>query len=471
MGDTRYIPTTVEFRAPKPETLNVADTMFLASGLYDDGLYEQALDLYRAADEAGGGFPAINGAGLCLNDLEQPESALKYFDRAYTILRDEMLALTSNRAKALTEMGRCEEALQMYNGLMASAPNDIFRYNRALTLMQMGQYEACISECNDILSRDASNDLARFARGFSYLVLGDYERGFKDYECRLKDELEPIDAELWTGDQDLFGKTILVHADQGYGDNIQFARFLPMLVERGARVIAVLPTSQKFLVNGVPGAEWRNGDRTTWPKLDYWVRFMSLAYCFRISRETVPPPVSLKLKEDAVALKAVLSELKAQWGTKPISVGLCWAGGVKSRYDKHRSLPLEQLAPLFELKDVAFYSLQKDLRESDRAAFECFPITDLSPALNTFEDTANVMAVLDLVITVDTSVAHLAGTVGVPTLVMLTAFRTYHLWIMGSGTSPWYPSVRLLKQKTSGEWGPVVMGAIEYIEQLKKRAA
>src|ERR1019366_8473746 len=101
----------------------------------------------------------------------------------------EMVALSSNRAKALTEAGRAEEALQIYDGLMRSVPNDIFRYNRALTVMQMGKYEICIRECDDTLSRDPDHHEARFSRGFSYLVLGDYERGFHDYECRQKDQL------------------------------------------------------------------------------------------------------------------------------------------------------------------------------------------------------------------------------------------------------------------------------------------
>jgi tetratricopeptide (TPR) repeat protein len=446
------------------EKLNLGDTIFLASGLYDDCHYEEALRLYQAADQAGAGYPAINGAGVCLNELEKPVEALKYFDRAYSLLRDEMLALSSNRAKALTEVGRCAEALQIYDGLMRSAPNDIFRYNRAITVMQMGHYDICIRECDDILSRDPDHDKARFARGFSYLVLGDYERGFHDYECRQKDQLNEPDVELWTGEQDLSGKTILVHAEMGLGDNIMFMRYVPLMVERGAKVICVLPDSQKFLIDGIPGVEWRNADHAAWPHLDYWVRFMSLAWCFKTVRETIPPPIKLMHRK---RLDWLWLDDASRVRKGDLKVGLCWSGSLKSRYDQHRTIPLEKLAPLFDVPGVTFFSLQKDVRESDRDVFEQFPMIDLAPYLETFEDTSNAMKFLDLMITVDTSVAHMAGTVGIPTLVMLTSFRTYWLWITGEETSPWYPSVRTIRQHKDGDWSNVVSSVVERIQQLK----
>jgi tetratricopeptide (TPR) repeat protein len=391
---------------------------------------------------------------MCFNELEKPLDALKEFDRAYLLLRDEMLALSSNRAKALTEAGRTDEALMIYDGLMKSAPNDMFRYNRALALMQNGHYRKCIDECDGLLLRDPKHYKARFARGFCYLVLGDYLKGFQDYEYRLKDRLDEPKVELWTGEQDLKDKTILVHAEMGLGDNIMFMRYAPLLVERGARVICVLPGSQKFLVDALDGVEFRTTDQSTWPELDYWVRFMSLAWCFRTTRETIPPPVPLKLRRD---LRAGVDSDKR--------VGICWSGSLKSRYDQHRSIALEQLAPLFNIPGVEYYSLNKDVRESDKEAFERFGIKPV--VMDTFEDTANAMNNLDLVITVDTSVAHMAGTVGVPTLVMLTSFRTYWLWITGEETSPWYPSVRTIRQKKDGDWSNVVASVCDYLKVRK----
>lgn len=437
---------------PAPvENLNLADSIALASGLFDDGNYAEAERLFRAAEQAGAGFAAINGLGMCLSELERPSEALQWFDRAYVILRDEMMALGCNRAKALAEVGKAEEALLMYNGLLASSPrSDLIRYSRALIMLQMGQHEQAIAELNDVLSREPGNDKARFARGFARLVLGDYASGFEDYECRLKDDLAEPNVPLWTGSEDLHGKTILVHGEMGLGDNIMFMRFVPLMIAQGAMVIVVVPKSQRFLVDAIDGASYRTTDQATWPRLDYWVRFMSLARCFRTMVETVPNPIAVH--HDPRKLERWRSIIDAPG----LKVGLCWTGSLKSRYDAHRSIPLEKLSPLFDLPGVTFYGLQKDVRESDRATLAQSPIIDIADRLETFEDTANAMACLDLMITVDTSVAHMAGTVGVPTWIMLTAFRTYWLWIAKLATSPWYPSVRLFRQERDGDWPGLV---------------
>lgn len=442
------------------EVLNVPDAIYLASGLFDDCHYEEAERLFHAAEQAGGGYPAINGRALCLNEMERSAEALPLFDQAYAFLRDEMISLASNRAKALTEAGRCDEALLIYSGLMQSAPTPLFRYNRALTLLQMGRHEETIAECDEVLRVEPDNDKARFARGFARLVLGDYERGFADYECRLKDDIKEPGVPLWTGEQSLTDKTILVHGEMGLGDNIMFMRYVPMMVARGAKVIIVVPESQKFMVDGIEGAEWRNADRATWPPLDYWVRFMSLAWCFRTTRETVQAPAPIKWDEDRLQAfwRALIDLTPARefHMQLPKRVGLVWSGSRKSRYDQHRSIPLAELAPLLTVPGVTFYSLQLDVRETDQEAFANSRIVDLAPHLKTFEDTANAMKCLDLVITVDTSVAHMAGTVGVPTWVMLTTFRTYWLWIEKLKTSPWYPSVRVFRQERDGDWSSVV---------------
>jgi tetratricopeptide (TPR) repeat protein len=446
------------------ETLNLTDALVLAEECYKVSDFEQALKLYSAVEQASQTYMAMIGAANSLTELERPEEALPRYDRAYLILRDEMLALTSNRAKALAEAGRAEEALALYEGLMSSQPVDKFRLDRALTLMQMGRHEETIIECTDVLSREPDNDIAKFARGFAYLVLGDYENGFRDYEFRKKDDLDEPDVALWTGKQDLSGKTILVHAEMGLGDNIMFMRYVPLMVERGAKVICVLPESQKFLVNALDGVEWRSADRSTWPKLDYWVRFMSLAWCFKTNRDTIPPPVKLKR---SVCEKLVWMRDSKYVRQNDLKVGLCWAGNTKSRYDKHRTVPLEKLSPLWAIPGVTFFSLQKDVRESDKAAMESSPIIDLSQYLDTFEDTAAAMRNLDLMITVDTSVAHLAGTVGVPTLVMLTSFRTYWLWINKLSTSPWYPSIEVIRQKIDGDWSNVIDHAVDKTLRLQ----
>jgi hypothetical protein len=145
---------------------------------------------------------------------------------------------------------------------------------------------------------------------------------------------------------------------------------------------------------------------------------------------------------------------------------LCWSGNPKSKYDQHRSIPLHLLAPLWGSHNVRFYSFQQAVRETDRDAFDKFDIVRLGSYLTDFRQTAHAMKCLDLMITCDTSVAHMAGTVGVPTWVMLTKFRTYWLWMKGRTDNPWYPSLRAFKQTTDGDWPGVVARIINDVETL-----
>lgn len=422
--------------------------------------FEEALPLFRAAFETEPSSQAAQGVGLCMTELGQNEEALSWFDRAIVILRDEMIALSSNRGKALGELGRTDEALAMFNNILRSCPNHALSYyNRGLMLMQQGAHRAAILDFDQALKREPQNAKALFGRGFANLVLGNYAEGFRDYEYRLKDLIDEPDAPVWTGEQSLKGKTILIHGEQGHGDDIMFMRYVPAMLALGATVYAVLHPGVAPLFKNAVGVTLLTEDRTTWPKFDYWVRMMSLAWCLGTTSATVPPP-------------AILTFDKAEWQswrdriaalTKPdttLRVGLCWSGSPKSRYDAHRSVPLAELAPLLSIRGAQFFSLQLGVRDGDAEIFQKFcaydHTVDLSSGLKDFSDTAHAIAQLDLVITCDTSVAHLAGTVGVPTWIMLTAFRTYWLWIEKRTTSPWYPSARLFRQERDGDWAGVV---------------
>lgn len=517
--------------------LNVAEAISLAFGLFIDGHYAEAEPLFRTAEQHGGGFPALNGLGMCLNELERPQEALLCFDHAYALLRDEMFALIANRGKALAEAGKSDEAIAVFDGLLKNSSNeqvrnyraivqtnkgdidessrefealstnnpanDQFKYNRALVHLQQGKAQECIDACDDLLTRDQPNPhLVHFARGFAHLMLGNYEKGFADYEHRRLDNVDPpwtefkgnlCEAPTWNG-EDISDKTILVHADQGLGDNIMFSRYLPLMVKKAKRVIVALPKGQQIITNSVPGTEYVSGaesivaekfsggpkviiekseydtgqykeGRGAWPMVDCWIRFMSLAFAFKTTRENIPPPITLKVDD------ANLKRWQERIGNGGnLKVGLCWAGAFKSRYDKHRTIALEKLEPLFDLPNITFYSLQKELRDGDAELIEKHGIIDLGPELKTFEETACAMKCLDLMVTVDTSVAHLAGTVGLPTLVMLTKFRTYWLWLSGENMSPWYPSIEVFQQQTDGNWDNVVAGVVQKISLNLQRS-
>ena len=440
--------------------LNIADSMRLAADLLAALRFSEAESLFRRVVELDrSNFLAAHAVGICLIEQGRNEESLSWFDRAGMIMREEMITLSFNRGKALGELGRTPEALSIYDNIVKMCPNHALAYyNRGLMLMQGGDYFSAIQDFNESLRLNANNDKALFGRGFANLVLGNYKDGFRDYEFRLKDDIGTINRPLWDGSQPLSGKTILVHGEQGHGDSIMFMRYLPMLVDRGANVIAVLHPGVAPLAAHIDGVKIVSEDKTTWPEFDYWVRTMSLALAFGTTENSIPPPIGIKYNNgDLGRWRKIIGN--DGFFSDHFKIGLCWAGSPKSRYDANRSVPLSALAPLFDrnhLPNIQLYSLQKDIRESDVEAFKALDIIDLSPWLTNFYDTAHAMKCLDLVVTVDTSIAHLAGTVGIPTIVMLTAFRTYWLWIEKMETSPWYPSVRLFRQKHDGNWPEVV---------------
>lgn len=425
--------------------------MKLGATLFDTAQYEDCEKLFRAVvDLDPSNHYAIHAVGACLVELDRPKDAMPWLDRAMDLLRRDMLGVMSNRARSVADAGDAEGALAMFQNLLKQEPNNPhFLLNRGLVLLQMRQYRAAIADMDAVLAIDPENDKAKFGRGFAYLVQGDFEQGFADYEFRLKYHIDPIDAPEWTGAEDIAGKTILVHEDQGLGDNIMFMRYVPMLIERGAKPVVIVSDNVRPIVpQGVPVVGL---DRSTWPKTDYWVRFMSLAYCFRTTLETTPKPVAIDY--DPFKL--------ARWheiigsGTA-LKVGLCWTGSPHSKYDAQRTIPLEKLAPLFDVRGVKFFSLQKVIRPADEEAFNRFPMVNIAAKFDTYADTAAAMKCLDLVITVDTSVAHMAGTVGVPTWVMLTNYRTYWVWAESLNGCPWYDSARVFRQAVDGDWDSVV---------------
>jgi hypothetical protein len=475
----------------KPMEINVAVALKYSGGLMRAGQYEEAEQLLRAAVMAepndSNTIHALAMALLEQETREKSEEAVALLQHVGAMLRDEMIALSCNMGKALGELGRTKEAIASFQGVLRSYPNHTgARYGRGLMRMQEAHFKEAVEDFDQVIASEPDNGKALFARGFANLVLGNYRPGFRDYEFRRHDLIDQIDKPEWKSDARLLlGKTILVHGEQGQGDNIQFLRYITWFHNIGARVLLVLDPSMASLASDL-GVTVLTTDRSTWPHFDCWIRMMSLAYAFATTMETVPPPLPLGITE---------KETNEFWGTVPLTddvryhremygrnsnarrtpkamkIGLCWSGSPHSRYDSYRSIPLKYLEPLIRDSNARFYSLQLGLRDSDKETFSKLPITDLSPKLKSFRDTALAMAGLDLVITVDTSVAHLAGTVGVPTWVMLNCFRTYWVWIQGLDYSPWYPSTRVFQQKTNGDW-PELIGRVQReLLELAKVAA
>jgi hypothetical protein len=303
---------------------------------------------------------------------------------------------------------------------------------------------------------------AHFFRSLTRLVTGDFEQGWIDYEWRRKAPSARLKARdlaqpLWRG-EDIAGKRILLHSEQGFGDSIQFCRYVPQVAGRGARIIleveeplcALMSDLAGSLDAGAPGATVQiiaKGDPL--PDFDVHCPLPSLPLAFKSTLENIP--------SDAPYLRASKQRLEhwsAVLGPKTMPrIGLAWAGNMKHVRDRERSMALRDLLPPLDI-DAHFVSLQKDIRAEDAEILKRCKVFPAGEKLGDFSDTAALISQLDLVISVDTSVAHLAGALGKPVWILLTHAPDWR-WLLDRDDSPWYPSARLFRQSGTRDWNGV----------------
>lgn len=310
---------------------------------------------------------------------------------------------------------------------------------------------------------DAQNNL-----GMAYLAVGDFARGWPLLESRFK---RPPGSEYcrqysgiprWTG-FDLLGKTILLYPEQGYGDVIQFARFIRPLADLGATVIFHCPAELVTLMKGVDGMGQVIGPDQPLPSFDTHQALLSVPWVLKTTLETLPAKVPY-IRVDPTLL-AVWRDRVKEYPEK-LKVGLAWAGRPTHADDKHRSMPLKFLQPLVEVSNVRFFSLQKGQASAQLAEVSLnFPVVDLQNELHDFADTAAAIANLDLVISVDTVIVHLAGALARPVWTLLP-FAADYRWMLDREDSPWYPTMRLFRQSRPGDWPGVVARILNELRKL-----
>ena len=296
------------------------------------------------------------------------------------------------------------------------------------------------------------NHRIRYNRAMALLLLGEFEEGLREFEHRRwVTDIMPrkISGPEWTG-EDLAGKNILVHAEQGLGDAIQFARFLPMLADRGAKVHFAAHSAlvELFTRSFDAVVESVLSPAEALPRYDFHIPLLSLAH-------RVDPRLESLEKHSAPYL--ILSDVgRSLLPPKKdrLDIGIVWAGNPKHSNDINRSCDLAILRPLFELTDIRWISLQVGQRSTEIAA-NGFPIIDLSAGLTDFTATAELVSQLDYVVSVDTSVLHIAGALGVPTFALIP-FEPDWRWMLQRSDSPWYPSIRLYRQTRINDWSQAV---------------
>jgi tetratricopeptide (TPR) repeat protein len=434
---------------------------------------------------------AADAMARLLNTLKRPQEALTYADLAdrlqpnkasilsiraiilHQLKRFQEAIAAGTRAHALepanvgicTNIGlsclllcRGEEALTWLDRALVLQPDVVTTLNsRATALRLLRRFDEAIATYARVKALDPENVEADLGLGHMHLSLGNFEAGWIGYEARLRQpyflSYPKLSQPMWRGEASIAGKTVLICADEGLGDQIQFARYVPMVAALGAQVILVVEQPLQELMSTLPGvSQCLPKVVGPLPPFDLHCPLSSLPMMFRTRTDSIPAQIPY-LSSPA--------ESRAQvWENRlgphdRLRVGLVWSGNPGHGNDHNRSIPFRALIPLLECH-ARFVSLQKDPRPEDRAALrERADVVDLTDYLSDFTETAALISRLDLVITVCTSVAHLAGALGHPTWILLPYAACWR-WQLDCEDSPWYPTVRLFRQTETCDYGEVV---------------
>jgi Tfp pilus assembly protein PilF len=446
---------------------------------------------------------AMSNLGLALHATGRYDEAVSSFRNALRLAPDHPEILY-NLGNACLELGRIAEALSSYDGVLARAPGHVGALvNRGNTLLRLNEPASAIASYDAALAAmpghpqiltnrghalrrldrpaDALADFnaallaapefpeAHFEAAMTRLTMGDFDAGWTAYEWRWKTaafarQRRQFRAPLWLGDQPVSGKTILLHAEQGFGDTIQFIRYAPLLAGRNAKVVCeVQPELQPLLAQLEDITVIAAGEPL--PAFDLHCPLLSLPAAFGTKLQTIPA---------SIPYLAAPAERLAYWRDRlppgRPRAGFVWSGQPSHKNDANRSIALTRLAGLFENPPVRCFSLQSDLRAADGKVLAGLPgLVHLGDGLRDFADTAAVISLLDIVISVDTAVAHLAGALGKPVVILLPYAADFR-WMRNRDDTPWYPTAKLFRQPAFGDWDSVVVRVGDELRQLSQPA-
>jgi len=400
---------------------------------------------------------ALLNRGVALATLNRHVEALADFDAALRAAPGQPDVLF-NRGNALMQLDRQPEAIAAFDRVLAAIPTHARAWNnRGRALEALNRHEEAVASFGKAIALQKDYADAHFNQALALLTVGDLKRGFTQYEWRwqrsgMSDARRGYGRPLWLGEFPLGHKTILLHAEQGLGDTLQFVRYAPLLARAGARVVLEVQPELKALLSRLDGVASCHARGETLPAFDLHCPLGSLPLAFKTEPATIPADIPY-LRADGERVAKWRPAIEALPGKR---VALTWAGHIRHANDRNRSIDLAQLEPLLALDGISFVSIQRELREKDAALLARYPnVSHLGGELADMADTAAVTALVDLMIAVDTSVVHLAGAMGRPLWVMLP-FAPDWRWTISSEHSPWYPQARLLRQPAAGDWQSVI---------------
>lgn len=421
---------------------------------------DEALSLVdKMISEGDGGMDVQLLRGEALMQLHRFEDALKTFEQSHHLDPTDARIL-AHKGAALMRLQRVEEALAAFDKGTKLAPEAYGGwYNRGFAHAHLNRLDDAIADFDKALEFAPDSGAALVNRAMALLRLGYYREGFAQFEARFMiepgiRELRTYRQQRWRKGNAIEGKRILLYAEQGVGDVIQFVRFVPQVAARAAHVTLEVQLSLVRLLKMLPCEVVAAGTQST--SFNLHCPLVSLGTVLDVQLDTIPTQVPY-LKAPAEDSDRWRQKLASAHGDK-LKVGLAWAGNPQHMNDYNRSLNFEQLMPLLKVPGVAFVSLQKGLRDAEAAAVRSVGILDQSSELGDFADTAGLIESLDIVISADTAVAHLAGALGKETWI-LVPFASDWRWMLERSDSPWYPSAHLFRQKTIGDWSMPIEAA------------
>jgi tetratricopeptide (TPR) repeat protein len=423
--------------------------------LHQLGRFDEAIELYKSAlsvDPAS--VEATMNMGVSLYESRRHDEAYACFRRALEIQPDN-LDVRLNMGNVLFELNRVEEALASYRQVIDARPGDQdVLMNTGNALRDVHRFDEAMHYYDRALALDPSCADVHWNMALCLLVMGNLQRGWEEYEWRTKlpalyDVARYFEAPLWLGVEPLNGKTILIHAEQGLGDTIQFCRYAHSLSGLGARVVLEIQRPLAGVLEHLEEVDCLVVRGEPLPGYDFHCPLLSLPYAFRTLLDTIPARAPY-LHPDPALVARWRSKVQEKPGP---NIGLVWSGNASHKADHRRSMPLATL--INGLADGArYWSLQKDLSREDQALIgqneqlQCFEEND-------FVHTAAQISLMDAVVSVDTAVAHLAAALGKPTLILLAHTADWR-WLWPRQDSPWYPGVTLIRQQSPGDWRPVL---------------
>lgn len=470
-----------------PDAAAIADTKLGLTLLNQSRLKDAIAAFDRALARDAAIAVAHNGRAIALSSLGRREDALVGFERALALDRN-FFGAHFNRALILVDVGRFADAHAAFDAALALKPDFVpalagrgslmlnlggaaaaaadfdraraldgetaeIARDRGMALIALGRLDEAHASFERATRLDSKMSEAWFNRAMGFLTRGQLREGWPDYERRLAlpplmSRVRPFAQPRYRHDMDVAGKTVLLHAEQGIGDTIQFARYVPLIRARGARVMLEVQAPLVDLLGPFADAVVAQG--APLPPFDLHCPLPSLPLAFNTALADISGAPYL----------AVDSSRADRWRTRlgvktKRRVGIVWRGSAAHGNDRNRSLTLDLLAPLFDRPGIEFFALQKDVSPAEAEMLSRHSVTTLDAVIADFADTAAIAMQLDLIITVDTSVAHLGGALGVLTWILIPYVPDWR-WMLNRADSPWYASVRLFRQGTLGAWGAVI---------------